>query len=115
MESFIFMRYVDMRTKPLYMQGDIAGYSDGVRDANSGKPVDWMTSDLARLPIKAMALSSRATNCLMNYGCTRVEDVIQLSRDRIVRMRNLGPKTASEIAQWLIENGIVCTAWSEYI
>jgi len=30
MESFIFMRYVDMRTKPLYMQGDIAGYSDVV-------------------------------------------------------------------------------------
>lgn len=98
-----------------YTREYIAGYRDGVKDALDGKVGDWDNTDLGELPIKAMALSSRATNCLMNYGCSHVKYMIQLSSDRIMGMRNLGPKTASEIAGWLIEHDILCSAWSEYI
>ena len=70
---------------------------------------------MINLPVKAMGLSSRVSNCLINSGCTHVCDVIRLSSSQIMRMRNLGSKTASEIAQWVIEHGILSSAWSEYI
>lgn len=104
-----------MTEDSLYQKGYIKGYWDGVKDTATGKVADWEKSDIAKLPIKAMLLSPRACNCLMHCGCTNVGDVIALSSDRILRMRNLGPKTAAEIASWVIEHGILCSAWSEYI
>lgn len=98
-----------------YKQGYIVGYWDGVKDSISGKVTDYQKSDITKLPIKSMEISSRACNCLLHCGCTHVGDVITLSSDAILRMRNLGPKTASEIAQWLIAHDILGSAWSEYI
>lgn len=99
----------------LYQKGYIEGYWDGVKDTVSGKVPNWKKTEIAGLPIKSMELSTRACNCLIHSGCTHVCDVIALSGDAILRMRNLGPKTASEIARWLIERDIFDTAWSEYI
>lgn len=103
-----------MRKDPLYYEGYIAGYRDGVKDAISGKTDDWQSSELGKLPIHAMAISTRACNCLVRCGCTYVEDVVALSAESIMRMRNLGRKSAAEIAPWLTEHGILCSAWSEY-
>jgi len=105
----------NMSKESLYWQGYMAGYRDGVQDAQSGKITDWKELDIAKVPVNAMAISQRARNCLIYSGCTQVGDVIALTTDRILRMRNLGPKTAAEIAQWLIENGIFYSAWSEHI
>ena len=104
-----------MPKDPQYKQGYIVGYWDGVQDAVSGKITEWQVSDIGNLPIKAMALSTRAYDCLEKCGCTHVKDVIALNSDAIMRMHGLGPKTASEIANWLIEHGLLGSAWSEYI
>ena len=104
-----------MIQNPLYQKGYVTGYWDGVKDAISGNVKDCQTSGIANLPIKAMALSSRAYNCLAQCGCVHVKDVVSLNSDAILKMRNLGPKTASEIACWLIEQGILSSAWTEYI
>lgn len=104
-----------MRREPLYYEGYIAGYRDGVKDAVTGNVTDWKTADIRKMPVRAMALSTRAYNCLMHSGCTYVEDVIALSSCSIMTMRNLGSKTASEIAHWLAEHGIACSAWTEYL
>ena len=104
-----------MRMDPLYYKGYITGYRDGVKDAALGKVADGQSSDIGKLPIQAMGLSTRACNCLVYCGCTHVEDVIALSSYAIMSMRNLGPKTASEIARWLTEHGILCSAWAEYL
>ena len=98
-----------------YKNGYIAGYWDGVKDACCGKAMQWQSKDMMNLPVKAMGISSRAINCLINSGCNRIGDVMQLSRSQIMCMRNLGPKTASEIARWVTEQGILSSAWSEYI
>ena len=104
-----------MIQNPLNQKGYVTGYWDGVKDAISGNVKDCQTSGIANLPIKAMALSSRAYNCLVQCGCVHVKDVVSLNSDAILKMRNLGPKTASEIACWLIEQGILSSAWTEYI
>ena len=97
-----------------YYNGYLTGYWDGVKDASSGKTSDWQKTGIGKLPVKAMAISTRAHKCLLNSGCTNVEDVIALSDDTIRKMRNMGKKTASEIAHWLIEHGIPGSPWSEY-
>lgn len=104
-----------MHEEPLFRKGYIKGYWDGVKDAVSGRVADCQMSDITKIPIRSMGLSSRACNCLTIYGCINVGDIIALRSDNIMRMRNLGSKTAAEIAQWLIDHGILCTAWSEYV
>lgn len=104
-----------MRENQLYYKGYMAGYQAGVKDTVSGKIADWQSSDIVKLPIRAMGLSTCACNCLNNHGCTYVEDVIGLDSDSIMTMRNLGAKTASEIAGWLTEHGIYFSSWNEYL
>lgn len=105
-------------TKPqddLYYKGYIAGYQDGIRDAAAGRNVKMTESDVMGLPIRGMALSVRASNCLSRAGCTNVADVAALSEHSIAVMRNMGTKTASEIARWLDAHGISFSAWSKYL
>lgn len=99
----------------LYYKGYIAGYRDGICDAACGKNRVNIENDITRLPIIAMALSSRAQNCLHRAGCTYIADVAALSDYTIATMRNLGAKSASEIACWLDAHGICYTAWSKYL
>lgn len=98
-----------------YYKGYIAGYRDGMTDAASGKTAAITESDVINLPIKGMALSTRAYNCLARADCVYIADVAALSEITIATMRNLGPKTASEIAHWLDEHGIRYSAWSRFL
>ena len=98
----------------LYQKGYMAGYLDGLRDAKEGKSAEMVEADILLHPIGAMNLSSRAQNCLLRSGCRSVADVIALDAHSIATMRNLGRKTASEIAYWLQEHGISHSVWSLY-
>ena len=99
----------------MYYIGYVRGYRDGLRDAATGKTADMAESDITALPIEAMALSTRAINCLSQAGCVYISDVAALSDHAIAIMRNLGPITASEIARWLDAHGICYSAWSKYL
>lgn len=98
----------------LYYKGYIAGYRDGISDAASGVTTKMIESDIANLRIKAMALSTRAHNCLLRAGCAYISDVMAFNEHTITTTRNIGAKTASEIARWLDEHGICYSAWSKY-
>ena len=98
----------------LYYKGYIAGYYDGIAAAKQGI-ITENTKDVSYLPIQAMAISSRAKNCLMHSGCIYIKDVSSLSEHAIASMRGLGTKTASEIACWLDDHGIRYSAWHKYL
>lgn len=97
-----------------YYRGYIAGYRDGAADAAGGK-IKSIEADLAQLPIHAMALSARANHCLSRADCQTVADVAALSESTIAVMRNMGSKTAAEIARWLDTHGIHGSAWNRYL
>ena len=97
-----------------HFNGYLAGYQDGLRDAASGK-VCQMQEDFLSLPVRSMNLSTRAFNCLSRNGCSSIGDVAKLSDYAILTMRNLGPKTAAEVANWLNAHGICSTAWHRYL
>lgn len=44
-----------------------------------------------------------------------IADVVALSEHSIATMRNLGVKTASEIAHWLQDHEICYSAWRKYL
>lgn len=99
----------------LYYKGYIAGYRDGIRDAYSGQVTKKHEDDIINLPVKAMAISTRSYNCLVRAGCTYIADVVMLSDQTISTMRNMGTKSASEIAHWLDAQGISYSAWRKYL
>ena len=98
-----------------YRKGYVAGYRDGLRAAAQGKSEVNITESFEDLPIETMQISARARNCLVRAGCSYTSDVAKLSDQKIATMRNLGPKSAGEIAQWLDERGIHYSAWCKYL
>ena len=98
-----------------YRRGYAAGYADGVRDTMESRVKSMESSKIGTLPVQGMIISQRAINCLVLAGCINVADVAGLSEETISRMRNLGKKTAQEIAQWMIDQGILDSPWSAYL
>lgn len=99
----------------LYRKGYIVGYRDGIKAAESGKTESTIEKGIVDYPIEVMGLSKRACNCLSRTGCENIADVVVLNDQAIATMRNMGAKTASEIAHWLDDNGICYSAWSKYL
>jgi len=102
-----------------YYKGYCIGYWDGYQAAMEsglsrgfGKRIENSVGDL---PIEAMEISSRARNCLRNAGCSCVADITALSQETLETMRNLGPRTAREIARWLEKQELLLCAWSRYL
>lgn len=98
-----------------YRRGYAAGYADGVKDASRSRVKSVQTCGMGDFPVKGMSISQRGINCLISAGCTSLSDVTSPSSEQIFSMRNVGKKTAGEIARWLNENGILDSAWNEYL
>ena len=69
----------------------------------------------SNIPVAVMGLSVRARNCLVRAGCQTLADVLALEEEAVGRMRNLGPKTASEIAHWLADHYYFSSVWVQYL
>ena len=106
---------MDISQGRLFLKGYIEGYHDGLRDGALGKTAEMVERDAMQIPIKMMEISTRGQNCLIKVGCSCVADVAALNDDAIMSIRNLGKKTASEIAYWLIGKGITNSAWTRYL
>lgn len=52
-----------------------------------------------RTPITKLGLSGRATNALHRGGIEYVEQLIMLTKKDLLRLRNMGEKTAKEIQE----------------
>ena len=98
-----------------YKTGYDQGYKDGYSDCSNGTEQPSISDELLNHPIESLGLSVRAFNCLRRAQCLRVGDVVRLSAEQIDKLRNLGPKSASEIACALGNIGIPNTSWCRYI
>ena len=98
-----------------YKVGYAQGYKDGNADGKNGVEKPAIAEELLNHPVESLGLSVRAFNCLHRVNCLRVGDVVRLSAYQIQTMRNLGPKSANEIACALRNIGIDNTNWNAYI
>ncbi len=57
------------------------------------------------IPVETLNLSVRSYNCLKRAGIGRVSELLDLSEDEIMKMRNFGKKSLDEIKQVLTDRG----------
>jgi DNA-directed RNA polymerase subunit alpha len=58
------------------------------------------------IPVESLNLSVRSFNCLKRAGISKVSELLDLTEDEIMKMRNFGRKSLDEIKQVLAERGL---------
>lgn len=61
--------------------------------------VKGVSPDLLIKPIEELELSVRAHNCLINAGIKRILDLVNLSEDEALKIKNFGRKSLSEVKE----------------
>ena len=72
----------------------------------AGEPVELeqlgvkgLSPELLLKPIEELELSVRAHNCLINAGIKRILDLVNLSEDEALKIKNFGRKSLSEVKE----------------
>ena len=58
------------------------------------------------VPVETLNLSVRSFNCLKRAGISKVSELLDMTEDEIIEMRNFGKKSLDEIKQVLEERGL---------
>jgi DNA-directed RNA polymerase subunit alpha len=70
------------------------------------KPVAAAPTSEWDVPVETLNLSVRSFNCLKRAGISKVSELLDMSEDEIIKMRNFGKKSLDEIKQVLEERGL---------
>lgn len=58
------------------------------------------------VPVETLTLSVRSFNCLKRAGISKVSELLDMTEDEIIKMRNFGKKSLDEIKQVLEDRGL---------
>jgi DNA-directed RNA polymerase subunit alpha len=58
------------------------------------------------IPVETLNLSVRSFNCLKRAGISKVSELLDMSEEEIIKMRNFGRKSLDEIKQVLADRGL---------
>jgi DNA-directed RNA polymerase subunit alpha len=58
------------------------------------------------IPVETLNLSVRSFNCLKRAGISKISELLDMTEDEIIKMRNFGKKSLDEIKQVLEERGL---------
>lgn len=67
---------------------------------------DAMLEAKLNMSLAELRLSVRASNCLESEGISSVRDLVQLSEDQLLEVRNFGDTTLGEVKERLMEMGL---------
>src|SRR6201994_4657487 len=70
------------------------------------KPVPTAPASEWDVPVETLNLSVRSFNCLKRAGISKVSELLDMSEDEIIKMRNFGRKSLDEIKQVLADRGL---------
>ena len=70
------------------------------------KPVAAAPTSEWDVPVETLNLSVRSFNCLKRAGISKVSELLDMTEDEIIKMRNFGKKSLDEIKQVLEERGL---------
>jgi DNA-directed RNA polymerase subunit alpha len=73
---------------------------------NRAEPVPETPPNEWDIPVETLNLSVRSFNCLKRAGISKVSELLDLTEDEIMKMRNFGKKSLDEIKQVLAERGL---------
>jgi DNA-directed RNA polymerase subunit alpha len=73
---------------------------------NEEKPLPQAPTSEWDIPVESLNLSVRSFNCLKRAGISKVSELLDMTEDEIIKMRNFGKKSLDEIKQVLVERGL---------
>jgi len=73
---------------------------------NRAEPLPEAPPNEWDIPVETLNLSVRSFNCLKRAGISKVSELLDLTEDEIMKMRNFGKKSLDEIKQVLDERGL---------
>jgi DNA-directed RNA polymerase subunit alpha len=73
---------------------------------NRAEPLPEVPPNEWDVPVETLNLSVRSFNCLKRAGISKVSELLDLTEDEIMKMRNFGKKSLDEIKQVLLERGL---------
>jgi DNA-directed RNA polymerase subunit alpha len=74
-------------------------------EGSGGKPIA-VSPEIFQTPIEKLELSPRTLNCLKRSHISKVGEVLEMSDDELLKIRNFGEKSLDELKEKLIEHGI---------
>ena len=78
----------------------------GAGSVSSIRPALSLSPEIYQTPIERLELSHRTLNCLKRAHITRVGEVLEMSDDELLKIRNFGEKSLSELRSKLAEQGV---------
>ncbi|MDQ2865355.1 MAG: DNA-directed RNA polymerase subunit alpha [Candidatus Eremiobacteraeota bacterium] len=76
------------------------GFNNREEPLPEAPPNEW------DIPVESLNLSVRSFNCLKRAGISKVSELLDLTEDEIMKMRNFGKKSLDEIKLVLEERGL---------
>jgi len=73
---------------------------------NRAEPLPETPPNEWDIPVETLNLSVRSFNCLKRAGISKISELLDLTEDEIMKMRNFGKKSLDEIKQVLSERGL---------
>jgi DNA-directed RNA polymerase subunit alpha len=73
---------------------------------NRSEPLPEAPPNEWDIPVESLNLSVRSFNCLKRAGISKVSELLDLTEDEIMKMRNFGKKSLDEIKQVLEDRGL---------
>lgn len=88
---------------------DNDGYIDVAGPRPDGKPVLPIPPRIYDMPIEELDLTVRAYNCLKRSGITKVGQILTMSEEDLLAVRNFGEKSLNELKVSLKDRGLLPT------
>jgi DNA-directed RNA polymerase subunit alpha len=79
---------------------------DRATEAGVERPSMIVSPEIYQTPIEKLELSPRTLNCLKRGHITKVGEILELSDDELLKIRNFGEKSLVELREKLVERGI---------
>jgi len=65
-----------------------------------------VSPEIYQTPIEKLELSPRTLNCLKRFHISKVGEVLDMSDDELLKIRNFGEKSLDELKEKLVEHGV---------
>jgi len=65
-----------------------------------------VSPEIYQMPIEKLELSPRTLNCLKRSHISKVGEVLEMSNDELLKIRNFGEKSLDELKEKLVEHGV---------
>jgi hypothetical protein len=79
---------------------------DRTSEVGTERPSVTVSPEIYQTPIERLELSPRTLNCLKRAHITKVGEVLEMSGEELVKIRNFGEKSLVELREKLAERGV---------